>query len=257
MSIIKSMLRLEETLWRSGGSGDNWHMTWARDDKQYVSLCDGKGWNPVAGYDDREYNSRIFALDGCPPNPSWQYLPGYPDLLTEESPKRFRYYNFGILALDSNIYSYLSTPNLPFNLAGPRFVGAKLIYSPDLGRTWFNQNRGGLVWEEWRDRNRDNMLFFEEPGEAFSLLTGLQMGRNYEHNTDGYVYIYAPNGNIEGKMNQLVMCRVPKDKMLDRCSYEFFASRNVDGSASWSNDINSRGVVCEFHVGWVNSAIHP
>ena len=29
--------------------------------------------------------------------------------------------------------------------------------------------------------------------------------QNYEYNRDGYVYVYAPNGNKEGSMNELVM----------------------------------------------------
>ena len=50
------------------------------------------------------------------------------------------------------------------------------------------------------------------------------MGRNYEHNKDGYIYIYAPNGNEDGNMNQLVMMRVKKDKILKRADYEYFVS---------------------------------
>ena len=73
------------------------------------------------------------------------------------------------------------------------------------------------------------MVFFEEPGDAFSLLTVLQMGMNYRDNTDGFVYVYAPNGNTEGSMNQLVMFRVAKDRILDRESYEFFTGRYDGG----------------------------
>jgi hypothetical protein len=101
------------------------------------------------------------------------------------------------------------------------------------------------------------MVFFQEPGEAFSLLTVLQMGRNYEYNTDGYVYVYAPNGNEEGRMNQLVMFRVRKDRILDRSAYEFFMSRHPDGAAHWSKDIQARGVVHTFPSGWVNRTTHP
>lgn len=78
------------------------------------------------------------------------------------------------------------------------------------------------------------MVFFDEPGEAFSLLTVLQMGRNYGDNADGFVYVYAPNGNVEGTMNQMVMFRVERDGLLDRGRYEFFVERREDGSARWS-----------------------
>ena len=117
----------------------------------------------------------------------------------------------------------------------PRFVGAKLIYSPDNGVTWHNQDGSTPVrWEVWEDRSHANMAFFKEPGDAFSLLTVLQMGKDYEQNKDGYVYIYSPNGNTEGTMNQLVCRRVPKDRIRDRGAYEFFVARRPDGTAEWS-----------------------
>lgn len=64
-----------------------------------------------------------------------------------------------------------------------------------------------------------------------------------------------PNGNIDGMMNQLVMARVPTDRILDRSAYEFFAGRNADGSGRWAADIASREHV--FPPGWVNVNIIP
>ena len=255
--MIKSLQRLEETTRRFVGNGDNWHMTWADDDKQYVSLCDGTGL-PGTPRDDY-HNSRLYAINGDAPEISFEYLAEYPDLLGVNKPLcSNRYYCFGVLALDGKIYHFLSTPNRQFREVDPRFVGAKLIYSPDNGKIWCNQDgTSPVVWEPWDDRNRRNMLFFEESGDSFSLLTVLQMGRGYQANTDGFVYIYAPNGNIEGCMNELVLCRVPKDSILDRKAYEFFVSRRGDGSAEWSDEIEDRGVVYTFPAGWVNETVHP
>ncbi len=246
MKTVLGIRRLEETLQRSGGSGDNWHVTWARDDKQYVVLGDGKGWPDVAGFTGQAYHTRVYGLNGDPPDPTFEHLHGYPDLVSGESPQKNRYYGAGILAIDDYIYHFLSVPNRPSDPPEPRFVGAKLIFSPDNGRNWKNQDGSPVCWEEWTQRNRENMVFFNEPGEAFSLVTLLQMGRNYEHNRDGYVYAYAPNGNREGTMNQLVMFRVPQGRILDRSEYEFFVSCNHDGSTNWSKDINERGVVHTF-----------
>ncbi len=209
---IRKLLRLEETTLRLGGVGDDWHMTWADDDRQYLSLCDGRGW---PGMPQALYNSRLYAIAGDPPHPVFEYLTGYPDLVNGPDPWDFnRYYNFGTLALSGHIYQFLSTPNHPFSEPKSLFVGAKLIYSPDNGRTWCNQDGSSPVrWEPWDERSKDNMVFFEEPGDAFSQLSVLQMGRGYQDNSDGYVYVYAPNGNTEGSMNQLVMCRVPRDRI--------------------------------------------
>ena len=133
-----------------------------------------------------------------------------------------------------------------------------MIYSPDNGVEWHNQDGSTPVrWEQWEDRSQNNMAFFREPGDAFSLLTVLQMGKNYEQNEDGYVYVYGPNGNTDGTMNQLVMFRVPQDRILDRSAYEYFVARRADGTADWSHDIAARGVVHTFPSGWVNTQIHP
>ena len=257
MREISAIQRLEETTRRSRCNGDNWHMSWAEDDKQYTALCDGTGWPEIPGYSGKSYNTRVYAIAGDAPDHSIEHLSGYPDLLSEASPNVNRYYGFGILALDGCIYHFLSTPNHPFRQPEARFVGAKLIYSPDNGRTWRNQDGSPLRWEPWDERSQENMAFFCEPGDAFSLMTVLQMGRNYAQNRDGYVYVYAPNGNEEGGMNQLVMVRAPKEKILDRSAYEYFVSLNPDGTANWSTDITGRGVVHTFPEGWVNTKIHP
>ena len=256
MSMNIALRRREDTVLRLGGVGDNWHMTWARDDRQYTSLCDGHGWPGMPGED---YNSRAYAIEGYPPDVRFAYLPGYPELVNDWTTRACsRYYNFGIIALGDTIYQYLSTPNHPFPEPDPRFVGAKLIYSLDLGRTWHNQDGSTpVVWEPWGSRSRENMVFFEEPDGAFSLLTCLQMGRDYEHNTDGYVYVYSPDGNTEGTMSRLVMFRVLQDRVLERGAYEFFSGDAPAGRPGWSRSIENRQPVCTFPPGWVNTQIHP
>jgi hypothetical protein len=257
MPKIIGLQRLDDTIQPVSGHGDNWHMSWAKNDKQYVGLCDGRGWPDLHG-NRIQYNARMYAINGNPPNYSFEDLPGYPVLEsvhppTAEQPRHWsRYYGFGILALDRSLYHFMSTPKVPFGPPDNAFAGIKLIYSPDEGRTWNNQDGSEICWEDWEERNSENMLFFKEPGECFSLLTVLQMGKNYEDNTDGYVYIYAPNGNVDGTMNQLVMLRVKKEHILDRSRYEYYVSTNPDGSANWTGDINRRGIVHTFPTGWVN-----
>jgi len=256
MPTITGIRRDESNVYRTG-VGDNWHTTWADDGRQYTALCDGAGWPEISKHGDAQYNTRVYTIEGDPPHHTFGHLPGFPDLFVEAYPNVSRYYGFGILALDGCIYHFMSTPNHPFSDPDPRFVGAKLIYSPDNGATWHNQDGAPLTWEPWNERNGDNMAFFYEPGDAFSLLTMLQMGRNYEHNTDGYAYGYAPNGNVEGSMNQLVMFRVPKGEILDVSAYEYFVACDAGGGAEWSRDIEARGIVHTFPERWVNTKIHP
>ncbi|MFC4312985.1 hypothetical protein ACFPN2_28135 [Steroidobacter flavus] len=254
-SRIKSVIRREETILRLGGNGDNYHMSWAKDDRQYTSVCDGAGWND----NSMPFNSRMWMISGEPSDARFENVAGYPyltGLATE--PSSPRYYAFGTLAIDEHIYQFLSTNS------GPRegiptnewFSGIKLIYSPDQGRTWCNSDGSTpVVWEPWGQRSRDNMTFFGESQGAFSVISVLQMGKNYESNRDGYVYLYAQNGNVDGTANELVLVRTPKLKVLDRREYEFFEGLQANGEARWTKDILARRVVHTFPRGWVGS--HP
>jgi hypothetical protein len=262
---IKRVLRREDTVRRYAVYGDNWNLTWAADDRQYVSMCDGSSFeNPPKQF----HNSRMLAISGGPHEAIFHDLPGYPTLAHPQQGKNdARYYNFGTLAAGGYLYQFMSTFNRGFRadeLERPdptdlvRFTGAKLIYSPDNGRTWCNQDGSTPVtWEAWGNRSRQNMVFFEEKQEAFSLLSILQMGRNYEENRDGYVYVYAPNGYTNGTMNELVLFRAPKQRILERQAYEYFAGWGASGRPKWSMDIESRRPVHTFPRGWVNTLMHP
>jgi hypothetical protein len=167
-----------------------------------------------------------------------------------------RYYGFGALAVDQRIYQFLCSATHP-SAKGFFWNGVKLVYSADRGRTWRNQNGSTpIVWESYESRSRETLLFFEEPNEAFSLVSVLQMGRNYRENRDGFVYGYGVNGGTDGTMNQLVLLRVPKDRVLSRAAYEFFSATTPHGEAIWSKQIADRAAVYTFPRGWVNLPKH-
>jgi hypothetical protein len=246
---VAGIRRLDETIIRRKEfTGDNWHTTWAADGDQYVLQCDGRG-----------YNTRLWRLHGQPPDFKFAPVPSHPG--PQESAEaaragRARYYGFGILGVGETIYHFYSTANKwsepPFH-----FNGNKLIYSPDGGATWKDQHgRNPITFETWTGRSRDNMVFFNEPDDCFSLLTILQMGKGYAQNRDGYIYVYAPNGRVDGTMNQLVMFRAAKDKLRERGSYEYFAGL-AGGEPKWSTKIEDRQPVHMFPSGWVNKLIHP
>jgi len=251
---IKSVVRRDDTILRLGGSGDNYPITWIADDRQLVSVTDGFGWlqDPKG-----RYAARLWGLSGDPYHSKFEDLGGYPDLVQGIGENYCRYLGYGTLAVDGRIYQSLNTPNYPPNIwLDSKMIGAKLIYSPDGGRTWHNQDgTTPVVWEDWYDRSAKNLLFFREPNDAFSFLSFLQMGRDYALNRDGYVYVYSPNGNYEGRMNELVMARVPKQRVANRSAYEFFAGLS-DRDAVWSKDIAARSIVHTFPTGYVNRARH-
>jgi hypothetical protein len=200
----------------------------------------------------------MYRITGSPPDVHFEFMASYPDLINSGPRESSRYYNFGTLALGGRLYQFLSTPNHPFGEPAPRFVGAKLIDSPDNGKTWRNQDGSSPVrWEKWDQRSKQNMAFFEEDGDAFSLITVLQMGKDYEYNKDGFVYLFSPNGNVEGTMNQVVLCRVTKERITDRAAYQFFAGAAGEEAPKWSAKIADRKPVLTCPAGWVNKHVHP
>ncbi|QGZ94933.1 DUF4185 domain-containing protein [Terricaulis silvestris] len=252
---VRRLIFRDETIVRTNVVGDCLHMSWTADDRQLAALCDGYG---IAEDPRHTFNSRLLEINGGPETPVFQEVAGYP--LLEPATDAPRYYGFGTLALDGKVFQFLNTLNNQFvggsgdTAAGTGFVGAKLIYSPDNGRTWCNQDGSSPVhWERWEERNRDTMAFFNEPQDAFCLLSILQMGRNYEANRDGYIYVYGPNGNLEGTMNELVMFRVERDRLLDRSAYEYCTGVDSEGAASWASEFDARKPVHRFPSGWVNT----
>lgn len=241
---IKLKFRNDSIFRRPDFEGDNWHTTWASDGNQYVLQCDGQG-----------YNTQLWRLKGTPRDFKFEAVTSHPG--PKEKPRE-RYYGFGILGIGPSIYHFLSTPDRWYFDPPWKFIGNKLIYSSDTGHTWRNQDGSTpVVFEETAQRTKNNMAFFNEKNEAFSLLTMLQMGKGYEQNKDGYIYVYSPNGSVEGNMNQLVMFRVPRDNLREHSAYEYFVSGQEDGDAQWSKNIDDRKPVHVFPKGYVNTLKHP
>jgi hypothetical protein len=256
---ITGAVRRDETILRLGGHGNDWHITWAADDSQLLALCDGSGWSNTR---NDIFNSHLYRIIGGPAAARFEDLPGYPDLIDAHprAVERPRYQGYATLAVDGEIYQFMTMFGVDPVSKGdgpapdPRFGGAKLIYSPDGGDTWRNQDGSSPVrWELWDERNSSTMTFWDEPQGAFSLLSLVQMGRDYSANRDGYVYLYSPNGVTVDTLSELILARIPKNSIPDRSTYEYFAGHRLDGTAAWTSNIDYRGVVHTFPEGWVNS----
>ena len=95
----------------------------------------------------------------------------------------------------------------------------------------------------------NHLLFHNEPNYAFSFISVVQYGQDYQENRDGYVYLYSPSGRKEA--HRLNLARVRKEHILDRTRWEFFVRHTSDGGAVWAeNDIHKRGDVHLFPEGW-------
>src|SRR5262245_34103924 len=92
--------RLDNTIARLGGDGDNWHMTWLSDDRVVAGLCDGNA-RPWPNVPHDNYNSKLISIRGVPPKLDFSDVRGYPQVPgSPQPPILSRYYGFGILAVD-------------------------------------------------------------------------------------------------------------------------------------------------------------
>lgn len=261
---IASLSVRDDTLVQYGGDCVAWQFSWAADDRQVGAALDGPGWPELPK--DHYKTSNLLALSGeSPHGATFEDFPAYPDISMWESTRLARpgYYGFSTLAVEERLYHFLSLRKIDFSPSQCKrqvdcmpwpWNCAKLIYSPDNGRTWHNEDGSTpVVLESWNSVNRETMTFLEPDG-AFGIPMFLQMGRGYRDNQDGYVYAYGTSGLLEGTMNQLVMFRVPKNKVHVRAAYEYFEKRAADGGAVWVKDIRRRGSVHAFPSGYVNNA---
>jgi hypothetical protein len=258
---VKSASMLEQGLIRTDAAGGPMAITWGPDDRQFAASADGPMWPTIP--EDDYHTSELYALKGTPQSLTHEKIKAYPrvGLWDYLSGAAAPYYCLTMLAVDGILYQYLSTgprwANGVKELKNPNqhFSGAKLVYSSDAGRTWRNQDGSTpVVFELPNDQNSKNMVFLNETLFAFSIPSILQMGRNYEGNRDGYIYVYGPNGVTEGSMNEVVLCRVPKGKIRDRAKYEFFVGMNGAAQARWSKDVTARVPVHTFPSGYVTKA---
>ncbi len=191
---------------RAAIDSDNWPITWGDDDAQYTSYGDGWGFDPRT---ERKLGMGFARITG--PADHFRGLNvrsgGERSGDGAKSPKAS-----GILMADGVLYLWT------------RNVGnSQLLWSADHGRTW----EAGFKLQT-----------------GFGSPTFLNFGRNYRGARDNFVYTFSQDGpSAYESDNQLVLARVPKQKIRDRAAWEFYKGRDENGRPEWTPDINERGAV--------------
>lgn len=221
---------------RAPGS-DNWPITWAADDHQYTNWGDGGGFEGTNR--DERVSLGVARVEG-----DWHNYAGYNVWGGKESetPAQFGGKSYGMLAIDELLYMWVSPGSNAEN-----YSEARLAESIDNGITWTQAN--------WAFKEYDSLV----------LPTFCQFGRGYIGARDDYVYSYAirlkDNSTLQvQKPGQIDLLRVPKDKVMRRHSYEFFAGLDVNSEPTWTNDLADRSPVFEDRngVGWnVSVSFNP
>lgn len=182
---------------RATGS-DNFPVTWSDDDNQYTSYGDGWG----------------FTESGTKKSLGFSRISGGYDRQTYQDLWSGDGKCYGIISVKGALYAWVGEYGSMTNA----WQESRLYLSTDKGLNWARN--------DWA---------FTKANRIFAL-TFLQAGKDYTDAKDGYVYIFAPY-MVEDKWKvqkpgQIMLMRVPKDKIMERAYYEFFASDR------WSSNIN-------------------
>lgn len=234
----------ESTISQKGNFGDNWCQTWAADGNIYTMLDDGNGWwgseTKLKGLPDWE-GSMLLQISGDADfgDRDVKKITGWPENEVE-SP----HYAYGIVSVDSLIYVWLWKSETDIWYQRP--VANRLLYSPDLGKTFYRWNGNLETPETFRETDESSYFFYKEDptwkidrdAYAFNWITFLQNGKNNNKAKDEFIYMYAPE---QYDTRNLSVIRVHKQHILDRSAYEYFKGWNgVD--PEWTKNMSERGV---------------
>jgi hypothetical protein len=224
---------------RLATGSDNWPITWAGDDNQYVVWGDGGGFGGTNGI--RRSSIGVARIennwhDFTPTNVRGGYKGGNPHAVIGKS--------YGIVSIENTLYMWVGM----FQTNVDQFNEVKLATSKDLGATW--------KFADW--------AFTRE--EGVMMPTVCNYGKDYEGAKDEFVYSYlirfqsydGPDDYADKvdwlncrKPGLIDLARVPKDQIMNRDAYAFFSGLK-NGKPVWTKDIEQRKPVFEnpAGVGW-------
>jgi len=182
----------------------------ADDDLLYTAYGDGAGFSNS----DTRYSLGFATVAGDPPTHTGQDFRSDADTPVGEGPNGIK--ASGLLMVDGVLYMFVRN-----YIVDRSFSNSRLAWSLDHGRTW--------VWANW---------YF---ADTFGCPEFVQFGNNYAGARDMYVYIASQaNDSAYSWSPDIVLARVPQDRMADRSAYEFFAGKDSQAQPLWSSDINQR-----------------
>jgi CubicO group peptidase (beta-lactamase class C family) len=202
----------DSTIIRKAEGSDNWPITWADDGNMYTAYGDGWGFDPKV---EKKLSLGLAKISDNPDD--FQGINIRSKTGEHVGQGRFGKKVSGMLMVKGILYMWIRNAN-------EDGTQSQLAWSSNHGKTW--------KYSKWKFT------------ESFGYPVFLNFGKNYEGARDDYVYIYSHDENDAYKpSDQMVLARVPKDKILDRNYYEFFKSFDNSEISTWSKDISNRGPV--------------
>ena len=194
------------------GAGDNWPITWVDDDLQITAYNDGKGFSNRTPHLTLGF-AKIF---GDPPDHHAEDLVSDADTPMGGGPAGIK--SSGLLMVDGILNMFVRNYR-PSN--SEDYTNSRLAWSTNLGVNW--------NWADWHF------------SDTFGCPEFIQFGKSYSNARDSYVYtVSQANDSAYDYSPDIVMFRVPKDRVSDRNCYEFFAGLGASGDPIWSPDIAER-----------------
>lgn len=213
--VIESISWDFASLKRAAPGSDLWPLTWASDDNLYTVWGDGGGFGGTDTVGRVSIGvARILGFGN-----NWSGVNVFGGA-NPESTATFIGKTNGIISIGGVLYMIVEEQD--------KWNRAKIGRSTDFGKTW-TFNGGNFINSGWD---------FAEPGGAFSSACFLQFGKDYGGSRDNFVYGYSEKIVPDVIQPDIVMFRVPKDKIMNRSAYEFFAGLDAKGNPQWTLDIN-------------------
>ncbi len=199
------------TILRHADGSDNFPLTWGDDDALYSAYGDGWGFDPGV---PEKLSLGLVRITGGAGDPVGTNLRSPTVEQKGDGPKGRK--ASGLLMVDGVLYLWARN-------AG----NSQLAWSADRGRTW--------TWSDWTFT------------VSFGAPTFLNYGRNYAGARDEFVYVFSHDAvSAYVAADRMVLARVPKNRIRDRASYEFFAGLDTQRRPMWTKDISKRGAVFTF-----------
>jgi hypothetical protein len=196
----------------NGASGDNWPITWVNDTLQITSYGDGDGFDAK----NPDLSLGLSYIINDPPNHKGVDIRTNID--TPEGGGSEGIKTSGLLMVDGLLYIFVRNYK-PGN--SEDFTNSRLGWSENLGITF--------QWADWHFSN------------TFGCPDFIQFGPDYTGAMDQYVYIVSQdNDNAYQYSPDIVLARVPKERVRYREAYEFYAGQTSDNTTSWLADIDKR-----------------
>jgi hypothetical protein len=217
-SVIKSVMVDGDPILPFESNGDLWLSTWANDNNLYSGWGDGMGplndKEPIPGVD-----CGVVKLMGELPDlkPHTQYREDEnPPLELNDKPSSLIY-------LDTCLYGQFHSP------LGDARIGY-LSVSKDYGIHW---KRVGYFGE--KEKQPENASpWLRKNHSPFRCMFFINMGQNYNLNTDGFVYALGIGSEWHWMGLRVFLTRVKKENITNYDKYEYFAGYSKNDEPKWS-----------------------